>query len=348
MALLWFDGFDHYRSTDGEVTTAGGVYTIQSSSRMGSVSTGFNGRGLQGTGLSQGEVRGPTFTFTGRSLVGAGCRYRKDGTSTGVPGPILYRAGSSTVFAVWTANDGAIFIQQGSNGSILETTGTGEITAGDWVHFEVRAEITGANTDVEVRYNGATILTTTFAHSTPFTAVSFSNKRNSGLSALTGNCTIDDIYVWDGSGDVNNSWLGERSVYTLLPDGDGSLTDWDLSTGSDGYALINQVPPDPDNDYLEAENLNLESDFTVSDLPTHDLSILGLNVLVYAEKTGTNATGIEAAVVSNSVEADSNLHVLVQDTPQYFNTIVEKDPDTDDSWSPGAVDEISFLVRRVL
>jgi hypothetical protein len=71
---------------------------------------------------------------------------------------------------------------------------------------------------------------------------------------------IDDLYVCDGSGSVNNDFLGECRVLTLLPsDGNGSNNDFDTSAGgspADHGAMVNDTTPNDDTDYVSSSTVD--------------------------------------------------------------------------------------------
>src|SRR5690606_5254270 len=132
-------------------------------------------------------------------------------------------------------NNGVLSLQEGtgSGSTIASASGFGTSVL---YHLEIKVVQHASTGSIEVRINGATVINETGLNTTD-------TIGQIGLLAGTGsssaqNIYIDNLYVWDDTGAVNNDWLGERLVYTLMPDGDGPTQDWTLSTGSDTYDLL--------------------------------------------------------------------------------------------------------------
>jgi hypothetical protein len=83
---------------------------------------------------------------------------------------------------------------------------------------------------------------------------------------------IDDIVVFDTSGEVNNSWPNGLKVVLLKPNADGGVNQWAPTPAGDHYACVAEVPP-AETDYLRAESAELLEVLGLEDLPAEALSI---------------------------------------------------------------------------
>jgi hypothetical protein len=98
----------------------------------------------------------------------------------------------------------------------------------------------------------------------------------------------DDIIVHDTTGAVNNSWPDGSKVYYLLPTGDGATKDWTPSTGTDHYALVDEVPPSA-TDNLQATAIDNVDTLTFDALPGDAQSVKAVIPEVYAFKGSSTA-----------------------------------------------------------
>lgn len=118
-----------------------------------------------------------------------------------------------------SANDGKI---TANNGDSTELDETAEVVFSQNVacYVEVKFVIHDTAGSVEVRVDGTTVLNLTnqdTRNGTPTTA----NTLRFGPFMY-----IDDLYILDTTGSTNNDFLGDVKVVAVLPDSDGTHTDF--------------------------------------------------------------------------------------------------------------------------
>ena len=86
---------------------------------------------------------------------------------------------------------------------------------------------------------------------------------------------FDDLYVCDGSGSVNNDFLGDVRVVTVRPNGAGGSTQWTPDSGSN-YARVNETISGEDSNYVEDGTSGHEDRYAYGDLS----GVLGIKGLV--------------------------------------------------------------------
>jgi len=260
---------------------------------------------------------------------------------------------------VWlmVRSDGRLSIGVGStqngnlNTSVLIGTSTlPVITADAWQHVEMKVTVDDTVGATEVRVNGVEVAGLTLTGvdtrngATPnIGSVAFENYE----FVVTGpTIYIKDFIVWDTLGSQNNDFIGSAHVYNLLPDGDSALT-WTPSTGSVGYDLVDDSPPD-DATYLSADDtLPAANVFTVSDLPPDIISVKALLPVVRVKKIDGGDGNVQAAIISNAA-TDSGADRPITTAFTYYWDVSEVSPDTAVAYTPTEVNNITFSVDRTV
>jgi hypothetical protein len=131
-------------------------------------------------------------------------------------------------FTLTMGEFGVLRLRRGNeSGTLLASSSAlGTIAFDRWFYLELGFSI-GATASIEVRLNGVTI----------FDLVDVNNQGAGGnpwwnlfrMCQFNNGWYMDDFYVCDDQGTVNNNFLGNARVRTLLPNGPGDLTEWDRS-----------------------------------------------------------------------------------------------------------------------
>lgn len=134
-------------------------------------------------------------------------------------------------------NDGSIVARRNDT-TTLGTSPTGLFTTSTWYHFEFKVTIATAGS-IEFRINGVTVWTLSSVDTQEVDEGTWDGFRMFQM----GNSTVyDDIYVCDGTGTINNDFLGDVVIETLFPASDGDFTSWTPSAGGPHVALIDDAP----------------------------------------------------------------------------------------------------------
>lgn len=277
MTLLFADGFDHYTST-----TLGRKWDINGSA--GNYATISSGNTRFGVG------QGLQITYAGAYI-----EKTLPGASTWIVGFALKVAANSfwclqffdtsiLQILVYITPSYAIQINRGS-GTLLGISNTIPVLrSGNWVYAEVKVIIHPTIGSVEVRVQGVTVLllnnVNTSASGTTVANMMRFNDSNNGSSQLY----LDDIYICNGSGIINNSFLGDIRVDTLYPTGVGTTTQWTPGAGSN-YAQVNSATPDDDTTYVESSTSGNKDTYQMGNLAGTPNYIQGVQVVQLSKKT---------------------------------------------------------------
>lgn len=245
-------------------------------------------------------------------------------------GAILFNF-DSLGFGVDTAGCAQLY-----SGSTLKATSPSSywVTSATWRYVELKYELATGNT--EVRIDGVFAVSGTIATATSLSTMYLAPKRSLA--------TFDDMYVLDNSGTTNNDFLGDVRVQTSYPIADGSHTDMVPSTGTDHFAVVDEVVPDTTS-YVSSSTAGAKDSYKIQPLPSNTAQVFGLNVSAYASKDATGAAGIvNTASVNGTDYTGSNVGSL-STTWTTTSELWEVNPATGQLWSPNDISSSEFGVE---
>ena len=360
MAIIFVDGFDHYVAVPGVYTAVGshldGVYSVNAAS----VTYGAFYPTPQGScGIGVGTKANSTTPFLTRAItsktsgtLGVGFHITPNtaglaaASTVNMQGLIAFRNGTTQTWILRPDSSEHLVI---ASGSATNNLGTAQATSGSTLlanvtyHIEFVIHIEGGTSGwVEVRVNGSQWARIDGIDTSGTIDNVAIFPRIGGFSQSGAGGVMDNLFFWDESGSQNNDWLGERTIFTLMANADGGTQDWTLSSGSDTYALLDGVPPDPDNDYIESTTIDDIAQVGLQNLPSSDITPIAVVPIFQGQKTGTSATGVSVAPTgATPVE-----HLMTQDQPLRFQTIFEQNPATSLDWTPGDIDSLVLDIKR--
>ena len=222
---------------------------------------------------------------------------------------------------------------------------------GQWVHIEVQfvngnASDTPNNGEVVIRVDGVEYVNETGIDTYNFgTGIDRIRLNNLGVSGDTG-YEIRDLIVNDDTGSIANTWIGiQKHVFGLLPNANGTNRDWTLSTGTDDFAVIDEVNRDS-TDYIESS--------TSTETTTCGLEATGSETGVLAVTVQTNhlldSAGSEDIqhVVRHSASEANSASITVDSTAEDARmSIFETNPSTGVAWTAAEIDAMEAGVEYV-
>ncbi len=226
-------------------------------------------------------------------------------------------ADSSCLQFKWTA-DGTPFLYVKGDGEDVDVStariGTpiegspGDIQGDTWHYVEIRWLPHASAGQTEFWIDGVSIGSTSGtdtlgdADTTQIDEVWMIITGESGSNSTL----FDDIYILDaettspeGGTSPNVTLLGDIVIEALVPDADNTPEDWTLSTGSDSFALVDEIPNTGDTDYIESNNATDETRLDLA-ARVHTGTVIGVQTQVAARKTGANARTLDFGIVSNA------------------------------------------------
>ena len=201
----------------------------------------------------------------------------------------------------WSSQDQLLRAWRGTQTGTLLATSSQTLAAAAWVFLEMKATVADSGGTIEVRLDGTTVLSTT------------GDTRNAGIAEIatirfsshfvgTFNrylLRLDDVYLCDTIGSLNNDLLGDVRVVTLRPTADTAQADFTPLGGTSHFALVDD-PPDDDGDasYVESGNVGDQDRYAYADLAATPAAIMAVQVASVARKDDAGSRSLRAVVRS--------------------------------------------------
>jgi hypothetical protein len=277
-----------------------------------------------------------------------------------------FRTNANVVMvSVWLGTDGAIVVYLGGDpwnvdGRFSLYTGTSDppvllgrsspvVGAGAYMHFEHYLKVDDSAGAYELRINEVTVLNLTSKDTNNVGGGEVSQVtvgRQGSPFAGGKNIDMEDCYLNDTDADGSgcDSFVGDVKCGVLMVNGDTAQADFTKSTGSVGYSLIDDVPPD-DADYISTAVTTAESDFGFANGPSNISEVLTTRPFVRAKKDDAGTCTIAPSMISAGDKA------VVDGQPittafAYYDTNVPFNPDTGVPWTGSELDAALMVVER--
>lgn len=145
---------------------------------------------------------------------------------------------------------------------------------------------------------------------------------------------IDDITIATGG------WIGDvRYGAALVPTADTAIKWWEPSTGTDNYALLDELPPS-DTDYVSSGSPGAKDLYEMADWSGDSSSEIQFIVdWIRARKGTAGDQQIRSVIKSGSTESSGG-SVDLSVTYYYYGRILATDPDTSAAWEDAGVDAL--------
>lgn len=155
--------------------------------------------------------------------------------------------------------------------------------------------------------------------------------------------SIDDLYILDTAGTLNNDFLGDVRVQTYLPTADGANTGMTPSTGTTHYNLVDETTPNT-TDYVSTTSTGVKDTYQFPDLSANTGNVFGVMTTNYAHKDSTGLAGIANVVRSGGTNYSGTSNSLSTGWTANSQTW-ETNPATGAVWSASEVNSAEFGVE---
>lgn len=213
-----------------------------------------------------------------------------------------------------------------------------------WYYAELKMKLSDTVGTVQLKIDGTTVMN-----------LSGVDTKNGGtkttydrvLLNASQTARVDDYYLCNNAGAVNNDFLGDLVVETLLPSGNGNSS---VLVGSDGnsvnnYLLVNETNPDTSS-YVGSATSGDKDTYTFADLTHTSGTVLGVQIGTYAAKSDSGSRTFRPVTRSGGTDYPGS-DLQLSTTYTTFLEMHETDPATSAAWSISGVNaaEFGFEVR---
>lgn len=345
MALLWIEGFEGFGAGPGNPSPAGivlGKYTsAQDEAHMHVMPGRLGGYALQFRYDNTCRIWPSDLTTDPTMIVG--CALKWDVIPTGAatyPRFLSFVDVGTLGMNLRVASTGELEVYRGA--TLLATSTGAGIVYGAWFYLEFKVVCNATTGSYEVRVNGVNVLSASGVN----TKAGTHNYHTSFLVSGTGTAndravTVDDLYCCDGSGSLNNNFLGPRKVLAIFPDSAGDSTQWTPNSG-DNYAAVDEQAADNDTSYVEVASTGQKDLYNYGALGETVAGISGIQVTTLARVTDATPFDLYQRVKSGSTEVSGSV-VAVGSTSYVSKTeVFETDPNTSAAWSQANLEAAQF------
>jgi hypothetical protein len=255
--------------------------------------------------------------------------------------------GATLQVAIKINLDGSISAYR-SDTTLLGTSGGGLVVANAWNYYEVKAVINGSSPAtgvVQVRLNGVT---------SPVLDLSSQNTKASANAYANGivigsyynrdtdtgeTAYFDDLYI---DYDTDAAFRGDCGVFTLLPNGAGTYSEFTPSSGAN-WQCVDETDPN-ETDYVSEGTPNKRDTYVHPSLSVgpDGATIHVVAVSPCAAKAMPGVAEIAPMVRSGSTDSVGATHVPVAGSYLYQTEMWETDPATAIAWTVNGVNAMEF------
>lgn len=342
MALLFMDSFDHYATadilkkwsvrydgtnvtTDPVVSASNGRHSSNScrftatnaasqARAIGKIvpasgATAVFGFAFKHTGASFTNINSASPPNNGVSLWGAsnscsrlcGLRHPTNGYNNT---QMLFVLNQSGTISAWSQTSN--IVSGFADWILMGTTSTGiSHSVMHNLQFKVVLATTAVGS-VEIKIDGVTVLNATTIQ-TVYTSYSpvWNELAIGGLNIITTgtiNWDFDDIWVADGSGSYNTTFLGDMRVDALMPSAAGNSNMSTPSTGSDRSATVDETSANGDTDYNTFAAVSDKDTYAFGNCPISGATVPGVQIVAWARGDSAGVCGVKAVERSSGTD----------------------------------------------
>ncbi|MDX9689006.1 MAG: hypothetical protein RBT70_00875 [Alphaproteobacteria bacterium] len=335
MALRFIDGFDHY-TTSSQLPYK---YNIVCSSSYAALDAGRRSGSQALRVYSSSGYVAKTLGDQPTWIVGAAVKLESLPSSNGPVFAFLDGNGDSQA-CLCVSSTGALVLKRGSSSGTTLATSNNALLAGVWNFIEAKITVADSggifsacvNGQEWVTYTGDTKYSSYYAYA--------SSIKLNGMPSIV-KVWYDDFYICDGTGSVNNDFLGDVRVDTLFPSGIGNAAEFTPTGSANNWENVDDASPDEDASYNVSDTVGKKDTFSLSDLSALDSSVFGVQENILARKDDAGTRLLRGLVRVDSADHEGG-DLSLGDSYGDFTQIWEKNPSTSVNWTESEVNAAEF------
>lgn len=343
MSLLWIEGFDHYGTGSAGATIAEAGAWAELDNASPSTANPRTGTCALRIGLASTARRVLGGPIANCGAGGAFYLSQLPGASNRACRILAFKdAANNDQITLTIETTGTIGVWQGLT---QIHTSTDLVYARSYFHLEAYVVVDSAAGALEVRVNGVTFINLTGIDTDPrgtgeVSQIEIAQGASAGLTM-----DVDDLFAWSGAGSDNNDFIGDKKVYTVVPNADTATEEWSLASGTDTYAMLDGIPPVDGSAYIYADAAGPKSVVELGSIPAEVVAIAGAMSATRAWKTDAGNAKVLPSVISGGTEDTGDEHALSQ-APTYYHDVYETDPNTGAPWTVSGINAAQYGIER--
>ena len=338
MAVLFMDGFDLYANI-ADVVKGGWWY--ENANQTFSTTNGRHGGGCLQNTVANASWGAPAVIATGGTLILAFSFYLTNRASGGATDTVLSgrdRTGAQ-MFRLEMNTSGDLKAYNQPNSQVGSTASAAlSDNAWHWIEVKVGLGTGAADGSIEVKINDVTVIG-------PVASID-TNTGNSLAYILfngsAGDTRYDDVFIMDGTGTGMNDFLGDMRIDTMIPNSDGTTTNWTASAGSD-YQCVDDTPnaANDDTDYVYATAANT-TELQMSNFGDNPTSVECVQIRARGNKTDAGDRTYRINLLSGGSQGDGTTLGFTVGYCWRRNGVFSRNPNGNAVWTKNTVNAIQL------
>jgi len=207
-----------------------------------------------------------------------------------------------------------------------------------WYYIEFKIFIDGSVGTCVIRLNGIEVLNATGLDTQTNSPASVMDIRLIGSVNLQ--FEVDDFYVADSSGSINNDFLGSTLVQTIRPNGDDTANFTTSTPSANHFENVDEVVTNDNTSYVESNTSSQRELYDYGSISGFT-TIRGVGLNVDLNDGGANQN-FQHLLKSNTTENSSGNVTINSSTYKTYLYISEQDPDANANWTQTTINAAKF------
>lgn len=367
MSLIFCDSFDHYAAADGIYkydTLKQGTVPIGNVGRRGSKGLNWARNGLaRNIGNQTTVIAGAAYKLTSTDYISTFNRHSVyTFTNLCLGSAFLMGLGyqAITQMGIAVSSDGMMHVVRGcalelgansTDSQLMASSAAGAMPFNQWAFVEMKVTPTSAI----VRVNGVVVINytggSTIQNGMPSVFTQFyigggGFSGGGGTEGWTG--TVDDLYVFNGSGTTNNDFIGDVRVEYKKPNGAGNSS-MSVIGGTAPAATRWQSVDDGQADgtatYVSLLADNDKDSYTHEDITYDGAVVYGVQGVIAVRKDDSGLAAVRHTQRVNTLDDEGpNLYPA---GGEFAYQLTQFDESADGAWTKDKFNDSEFGVKRV-
>jgi hypothetical protein len=340
--LLWIEGYEGFGTTIGAAPSPANVVARKYSSVVSESGMHIHAGRLSGYSIELNStgalIRSLALTTNSTMIAGVAVNF---GFALALCRFLSFYDGVTLGMNVQLTAAGELAVYRGA--TLLGTTSGLGLVLGLWYYVEFKVVCDDTTGSYELRVGEVNVLSasgidTKIGSNAYHTA--FQVERSAAVTVL-----LDDVYCLDGSGSVNNDFLGNSRVSAIYPNGDTASKDWNRSAGADNYALVDEAIVNDDTDYVESGDTGDKDLYDYGAVSGVTVAVRGLQINTMCRETDVTPFNLITIAKAGTTESDDAGQAIGTTSYVSKRRVVELDPDTGVAWTVSGINAAQFGIK---
>lgn len=222
------------------------------------------------------------------------------------------------------------------NTNAVVAVGTNTLTSNTWYYAEGHF----TSTHGEAQLNGLTeIGSTAGSFGGSFHEIGFQYQ------VLGAQMNVDDVYVCDTTGGINDHFLGDLVVETLYPISDGTYTQWTPDIGGAHWPRVSEFLIDEDASYVHTTTAGAKDTYGIGNPVLANTPVYGVQLNLGVRKNDAGTRTVEPVIRQSGVDHTGPLSALTIGYT-FHSWLRDTDP-TGNPWTYSTVNNDEYGIELV-